>query len=262
MRPHLPLFLLTTALSLTAACVVDSTGGSGRAATTVRPLEAVDALRFGAAWEVTVDTDAALDQVTLTCDDNLLELIDTDVVDGLLALGTVAGRSFRPRTSCSAHVELTRSPTVLEVSGAGSLVVDGRLEGLEEARVSGAGELVLVDGTRICDLLARVSGSGDLDLGELRGCALDANVSGSGTMWASGSVEIVEVVASGAGDLHLDELVTSVAEVRISGAGSVGVTVLDRLFARVSGAGDLTVYGSPTERDVSVSGAGDVRYAE
>ncbi len=105
---------------------------------------------------------------------------------------------------------------------------------------------------------ARVSGAGDIHVHNASGEHLDMSISGAGTMSASGYVQYLTTRISGAGDAYMKELVAHVVEVRISGAGDAEVFALDALDANVSGAGDVTCYGSPPQVVQSVSGAGDI----
>ncbi|MGI9518119.1 MAG: head GIN domain-containing protein [Pirellulaceae bacterium] len=110
--------------------------------------------------------------------------------------------------------------------------------------------------------VAKVSGAGDVHVHNASGEHLDMSISGAGTMSATGYVQHLSTRISGAGDADMKELVAHVAEVTISGAGDAEVFALDSLNANVSGAGDVTCYGSPPHVVQNVSGAGDIELCD
>lgn len=234
--------------------------GNGEAETEIRNLTPSDAVRLGGFYDATVVTDGDLDVVEVTCDSNLLPFIVTEVVDGELLLHTENGRILQPRADCTLHVKLSQPPTRLSVSGSGSMEALGQLPDLQEARVSGSGELVLADGAGICGLDADVSGSGHLDLGELQGCSVSTRVSGSGSLSATGQVAELDADISGSGHLDLVELSAAFVDASVSGSGDGDVTATTSIRARVSGSGHIRVHGDPEDRDVDVTGSGGVDF--
>jgi hypothetical protein len=249
----LPLALVLAACSLPVV-------GDGDLATEVRNLDPSTAVRLAGPFDLTVQTDGDLDVAEITCDSNVLPHIVTRLEGDELVVRVAQGTAIRPSTTCQVALKLSRPPERLAVSGSGVLDAQGRLPALREVQVSGSGHLSLADGADVCDLEARVSGSGDLDLGELAGCALEARVSGSGSLFGEGAVRSVDVDLSGSGELVLDGLVAEEAEIDVSGSGRGWFTVLQSVDARISGSGRVIVYGSPVTRDVAVSGSGDVAF--
>jgi hypothetical protein len=83
-------------------------------------------------------------------------------------------------------------------------------------------------------------------------------VSGEGDLQANGHVDWVEAEVSGAGDVDFTQLVARDAIVEISGADDIRVHATESLSASVSGAGDVTYTGDPSDVQTDVSGAGDV----
>ena len=104
-----------------------------------------------------------------------------------------------------------------------------------------------------------VSGSGDLSVTGVEGELFRAEVSGAGTVEASGEVEQVEAEVSGAGDVQLSQLIAQDATADVSGAGNIHVHATESLQADVSGAGDIIYSGDPADVETDVSGAGDIR---
>ena len=73
---------------------------------------------------------------------------------------------------------------------------------------------------------------------------LSVNLSGAGSMTASGTADDLDVNISGFGDFKGADLHDKSANVNISGAGSATVWVDDKLDAEISGAGSVNYYGS------------------
>jgi len=104
---------------------------------------------------------------------------------------------------------------------------------------------------------ARVSGAGDLNIIDVVGDELDLSISGAGNVNANGYVKNLTTSISGAGDADLRNLHAEQASVRISGVGDANVYASESIKARISGAGDVHCYGNPTHVDHKVSGVGD-----
>jgi len=103
-----------------------------------------------------------------------------------------------------------------------------------------------------------VSGAGEVTLTDLKVNSLDVNLSGAGSIQASGSAASLDVNISGFGEFKGSDLQSQTANVRITGAGSATVWAVKNLEAHISGAGDINYYGDPTV-DESISGAGNVK---
>jgi hypothetical protein len=103
-----------------------------------------------------------------------------------------------------------------------------------------------------------VSGAGNMSMEGVEGDSFRAEVSGAGNLQATGRVDRVEAEVSGAGDVDFAQLLARDATVEISGAGDIHVHATESLSASVSGAGDVTYTGDPSDVQTDVSGAGDI----
>nr|HPI33575.1 head GIN domain-containing protein [candidate division Zixibacteria bacterium] len=168
--------------------------GSGAIVTEIRDFGAFDRIRSSGSFDVDV-TIGPVQKVTVSFDDNLIDLVKTELRGRTLQIYTDG--SFSSRKSC--RVEIT-VPALEEaiVSGSGDLVVQG-LSGAEFAYdISGSGDATLsgaVDEVRI-----EVSGSGDVDARDLKARRAYVDIAGSGdvAVWAS---ELFEGVIAGSGDI-------------------------------------------------------------
>ena len=86
--------------------------------------------------------------------------------------------------------------------------------------ISGSGS-VRAEALRSDDLRLEISGSGDMAFPQLTAGAVSLGISGGGKMKVSGEAESVAVRISGSGNVQTGELATQAAEVRISGSGNV-----------------------------------------
>ena len=185
--------------------------------------------------EITVD-DGRAEALTLTCDGNLLDDIDTYVAGDTLRIETENGVSLRPRARCLAEVR-ARHLEVVDVSGSGDLLVLGRAPELAELRTSGSGEII-ADDLAAPVVEAMSSGSGDV---VLRGEAVDVTLESSG----SGAIVAADLAAEA---VHAES----------TGSGGISLFASVLVYARASGSGDIIVFGAPENRDVESSGSGDV----
>ncbi len=246
---------LAVLIPLTGCCLVHT--GSGHSSTETRQLDRHDAVALGTMIDVDVVLGAETDAIELTCDDNLLRYIDTDVRQGVLEIDTPQGVHITPRTACYATL-YTADLNGLTVSGSGSMaVVQGELTDLQDAAVSGSGELWIGQAAG-CRVVLDVSGSGGLQIGSLTACSVDADVSGSGGVDVNGAADALLAATSGSGDLDASGLQVIDATARASGSGSIRLTASGHVDAAVSGSGDVIVMGDPESVDATSSGSGNV----
>jgi hypothetical protein len=151
----------------------------------------------------------------VTCDDNLLQYVTTEVRGDTLHIGMQPGSySFRR----DLVVEL--SAPVLEavsISGSGSAHVHGVSGGTFAATISGSGD-VTAQGS-VEHLSASVSGSGELRLAGLR-------------------ARTAQVQISGSGDVRVD--VSEDLNVQVSGSGDVRYSGNPRVLSNISGSGSVS----------------------
>jgi hypothetical protein len=117
-------------------------------------------------------------------------------------------------------------------------------------RLTGSGG-VNASGLQSGSTLASLTGSGRLDLGQLRGDTLNLDLHGSGGVNASGSVRSMTVRLYGSGSADLASLTSQSAELNTHGSGSISAAVSQSLVADSNGSGHITVYGNPAQRSIS-----------
>jgi hypothetical protein len=174
-------------------------------------------------------------KVVVEADENLLEVIETELKGNILEVGTDRV-NIRSAKSKKVHVTLPRLET-LKISSAGDC--DGQT-------LFHCGNLDL-----------EVSSAGDLLL-EVEADRIDLNISSSGDARLSGRVGEFNVSLSSAGDLYAFDLEADVVDVDVSSAGDARVNARKEISMNVSSAGDIYYTGDAEVLRSSKSSAGDI----
>ncbi len=176
--------------------------------------------------------------LTVLCDSNLLEFIDTDVEDGILEISE--RWSLFPSDGCVVHVVAVGLDHVA-LSGSGFVRVDGPVE---------AGRFEIDS-----------SGSGEVDVETLAATSVVVLLSGSGgVVVADGGAGTLDATVSGSGDVDTVGLEAEDATAIVSGSGRIELTATASVDAIVDGSGAIVVHGDPAGRDVSGTGSGTVTF--
>jgi putative autotransporter adhesin-like protein len=220
---------------LAASIFKETVVGSGKPATEDRQVGAVTDVSLSGIGNLTIRQEDA-PALTVTADDNLLPLIETETSGKRLTIRTKSGFNLKP----SGPIAITLTVPKLEklgISGSGNATAD---------RLTGE------------NLTVKLSGAGNATLREVTCKTLSISLSGAGNAVITGSAESATATISGAGEIDASGFKVANADVRVSGAGNAAVWATDELKAKVSGAGDVTYKGSP-KVDRKVSGAGSVK---
>ncbi len=173
--------------------------------------------------------------VKVDADEKLQSQIKTEVKEGVLTI--------------SAEGNLKSDKPVVIAIGVKSL---SSLDASGSTDVNGENQLV-------CDKVTiESSGAGDVHL-DIKANEIKTKISGAGDITLKGATQLLDASVSGAGDLKASSLEAEKAKITVSGAGDAKINVKQSLDADVSGAGSIIYKGNPTERNVSISGAGSVR---
>jgi len=163
----------------------------------------------------------------------------------------------------------------ITLTGAGDLVVDGRIESHDlSLRTTGAGSIeVRADVSRL-DI--SITGAGDIDfsgscddaeftltgpgdlIASLGAGMIRGRVTGAGDVRIEGSADRLDLTLTGPGDFDGDAFAVRVADVTVTGAGSAFVSVEQTLEARLTGPGDVVLTGGDPAIDSRTTGVGRV----
>jgi hypothetical protein len=105
-----------------------------------------------------------------------------------------------------------------------------------------------------------VKGVGSLQAEGLDAESLTVDLSGVGSLKASGKVKQVTANLSGVGGADLQELIADSVTVSVSGVGGAKVHATQSVEAKTSGVGGVVVTGEPADRKTETSGIGSVEF--
>lgn len=103
-----------------------------------------------------------------------------------------------------------------------------------------------------------IFGAANVKASGLKSKSLRLRISGAGTISAAGSVDAVDVGVTGSGNVDVEAVHAEDVIAEVSGAGNILAFASHSVRAGISGAGNLTIAGNPTQRSVERSGAGRV----
>ncbi|MDR1880469.1 MAG: DUF2807 domain-containing protein [Tannerellaceae bacterium] len=194
----------------------------------------------------------------ITVDENLYPLLLISSSNGTLSIGVKEGKRIIPsRLEISGHSKTLQN---VSVSGCGDFVLMNDLKTDDLAiTVSGAGDVKLDKPVRVERFKVRVSGAGDLKASDLVCEEIESQVSGSGDVTLKGKAERGVFGVSGAGDMGAFDFIVKELDCSVSGSGDLDVHATGRLNVSVSGAGDIRYKGDAPVQLIKKTGAGDIR---
>ena len=200
-------------LCLCSGCYIEvGVPGSGVAATEQRSVDEFTAIDLSGSGEVNVVCGQE-QSVSVTVDDNLQEIITTEVHNGKLEIGS--SQSYSSKVGLKIDITV---PTLnnLEVSGACNAKIENCETEKLDLDVSGAGKL-FVSGT-VDRVELDLSGAGSVDLSELVAKTAKIDMSGAAKASVNASDEL-DVEISGVGKVSY--LGDPVVKEELSGLGKV-----------------------------------------
>ncbi|MHA4869309.1 head GIN domain-containing protein [Duganella sp. PWIR1] len=248
-----------------SAFSADAVQGNGQSAVENRQIATLDGVDINGPMQVEIRVGQAA-TLQVEGDSNILPLLRTDASGGTLRVWVEGNvRTVNPlrvtyTTPSLRHLEtngsgslsvngLNGGPLELSLNGSRSVRLHGSVERLD-VRLNGSGGLN-ASGLRSGATVARLNSSGRLDLGQINGDTLNLDLRGSGGANASGNVRNMTVRVNGSGSADLVSLSSQSADLSSNGSGSIAATVTQSLVANTNGSGGVTVYGNPSQRNVS-----------
>jgi hypothetical protein len=186
----------------------------------------------------------------------LLGNIETSQDGGVLHIGT-KGMLFHHREPLQVVLVL---PAIahLTIHGSGESTVNGFSGDKLDVQVHGSGNVIF--NGRYRDIAAAVHGSGDLELNGGNSDKVAVQLAGSGQMTVVGSCKEFKASQNGSGDIDAQHMTADKVSVEMRGTGSSSVLARRSADVSLRGTGDVNVYGSPNERNVSKTGTGEVNW--
>lgn len=165
------------------------------------------------------------EELILQTDDNLMDLILTEVQGGILVIRSNSDFDLQPSQRMEANLTLTS---------------------IDSITLSGVGSITVPDLTAT-QLELTLSGVGGLEIVNLDAVTLDVLLSGVGDISVAGQVDdqIITLTQSSVGDYDAENLNSATVDVEIAGSGSATVRVTTTLNANITGSGSVFYHGSP-----------------
>lgn len=224
---------ITTSLmiSLTACTYAfDGVKGNGNVIKQERSVSDFTGIEVGGAFDVYL-TQGDKYEVIVEADENLMDIIETEVRGGILKIST----SDEIRDADEMNIYIT-------------------FKTLDDLDFSGACEVESTNKLKFDELNLECSGASDVRLTFSAG-ELDLDCSGASQIELLGSAGEVSLDLSGASKLDAIEFEIEELDADVSGASSGKVMVTREISADVSGASSFRYKGDPSISDVDVSGA-------
>lgn len=231
----IPLLIVLMALLLSLSSCLDELflEGNGRLETEYRTDAGFSGISSNGDFQVTVMPGNRY-SVEVTAESNLLNYIETDVIDHTLRIRTSGNRIL---DHCK-PIEIYITTPVLS--------------GLT---LSGSGQ-IYTGGFSSDEFQILLSGSGNIDT-QISADVISANISGSGTVLMEGDAYETDFRISGSGKIKSYDLLQDHCQASISGSGDMYVNASETLDASISGSGFVYYISRPAIRS-NISGSGKV----
>ncbi|GET46090.1 hypothetical protein RCZ01_13920 [Capnocytophaga felis] len=132
-------------------------------------------------------------------------------------------------------------------------------EQLNEIKSVGAGHIFLKERLNVHHLKCSSTGAGNIEI-NIDANELELSLIGSGNFKAEGNSHKLSASITGSGHINAHQNKSEVVTAKISGAGDISVYASKEIKAKITGAGNIIVEGNPEKRDTSVLGAGNIEF--
>ena len=221
---------------LAASCkwTIGVVRGSGDLETEKRDVSGFDEIHFSGMGNLVIEQGDE-EALTIEADDNIIDLIETEVRGDELKINFRKGFNVVPTTKIKFFLTV---------------------KDLDRVDLSGVGDIDC-ESFQTDDLEFNISGSGNVDF-KVDADRLETNVSGLGDIYLEGTVDFHKVQISGSGKYDARNLESRECEVEVSGLGSATVNVSGDLEIDISGAGNVYYIGDPRISQ-HISGLGRIK---
>lgn len=215
--------------------------GNGNEVTIERTTENYTGISVGGFYDVEL-IEGKEGSITLKGEDNILEYIETEVINGTLTIKK-------------------RKNLNLRVSRGIGVFITIPIESIDAIRLSGSGKLHSSKTLQSDYLKIRTSGSRNLDL-TIAAKSVTVRASGSSHINLKGNANKLDVTSSGSSNVNAYDLEADNVHHTGSGSSRFKVTANESLNARVSGSGNLKYKGNPEKIKSKTSGSARVSKGE
>lgn len=216
----------------------DKIKGNGNFITKVISVSSYDKIEVSGFFDINL-TKGEPGSISIEVEENLVDYIEVEVVNGELRIGQEKGKYIVPSRSKG----ITIAVPFKEMNRV-SLVGSGSIKSEE------------IINQQIFD--SKLSGSGVIDL-TINANEATAKVTGSGNLNLKGDTEKFNCAITGSGKINASALESKQVNASVTGSGDCKVFCKESLEARATGSGDIIYYGNPTKKDTKITGSGDIR---
>lgn len=105
-----------------------------------------------------------------------------------------------------------------------------------------------------------LKGSGNINVANLDQDTFEVLLKGSGDIDLKGTVGHAILTLSGSGDIDAISLKALRVDAKLKGSGDIEATATSAADVRLSGSGDIKIYGNPVSQESKCSGSGDIKF--
>ena len=209
--------------------------GSSNIISQEKQLSVYDRIEVLGSYDV-IFTDGEVGKIKIKAPDNILPLIQTEVSDGLLRIGTGKGR-YKVKEPIIIYVPVDSRLKQVDIKGSADIYTEKNLE------------------TKVLEV--DVYGSGDVRL-QVDTSSLALKIDGSGDIRVGGKTDNLSININGSGDVEVPNLKAEKAIININGSGDVSAYVTEDVDVSITGSGDVTIKGNPKKVKRIINGSGRV----
>jgi hypothetical protein len=257
-------FLVSAACGITPNFGFKTIVGSGKIVTESREVSDFTRVEVCCGMELYL-TQGETESLEIEADDNFMEEITTQVINGSLVVKYRQQTNVSYQPSQSVILTLTM-PEVrgVSLSGGGyfeteAIDSEGFDLGLSGGSDAQIGELVTGD------ITVDISGGGRLRAGSIKGAQVDMGFSGGSDAQIESLVAVrVDVDNSGGGQFEADACQVDQLDLNFSGSsdGKIASLTAEKLTLRASGGGATQISGMVVEQEVDLSGGSTYKAAD
>ena len=234
--------LLILSVFILSACQIlpwfGARRGSGNLTTEMRQVTDFEAIRLDGAGRVEI-SQGTTPSLEIQAEDNLINLLTSDVQDNTLVLGYDED-GWRRTIIPTRNINYT-----LTVTDLSSLVLNGAAD-------------IRIHSLQTDTLFIEINGAGNIVIENLSAENLRVNLAGTGSINISGTATDQVINIDGAGNYQGPDLQTQSTSININGLGNGTVWAAETLQVTIAGGGNVSYYGSP-QVSQEITGLGQVR---
>ena len=248
-------FPLIVIVLLLSACNLTVVSGSGKIINSSRPVSGFTRLTFDVPGELTL-TQSDKESLSITGDDNLLDHIKSEVINGELRIYTEPEDVILDPSKPIRYSLSVKTLDQVVLNGSGSITA-ANFKGKQFAlKLNGSGS-VNFGSLQSTALDFDLNGSGGVNVTSLSADALRATVNGSGKFSLKGKATHQNVSILGSGEYDARSLESAQAEISVSGSGESQVWATETMNVSILGSGSVGYLGKPKVTQ-QVAGSGNI----